>query len=491
MEEKEGVRTTTRKSASHGATERAGTDAKRPVRYVVLGVSRGPLDQDAEASEYYEELRRLVESAGGCVVAQHVQTRQKPDPRTYVGSGFAKEISERILAAREAAESEATDGEGPAFEDSASQEDGEEPERQNQGKRPEGDPDGIEADYVLLAEEVPPRTLAALSDLFPLPVLDRTGLILGIFADRARSAEGRLEVELAECLYRLPRLRGSYTSLGRQRGGVGLRAGAGETALELDRRRIRHRIADLKAELERLSTERTRRRESRAGLPRVSLVGYTNAGKTTLLRALAGNTQPGAPRLFDTLDPMTRRTWVPGIGEVLLTDTVGFVRDLPAGLLDAFSATLEEVTETDLLLHVVNGAQLEAPGQYRAVRALLDRLGAGDLPELAVFTHRSQGRVGEALLGDRGTVGESVCVDALTGEGLDDLREALSHALVTDREEVFITLRPEQWKWVEFAKRHGEAAVDPREDGTIRVRARLNHRDAAILRSGAREPERV
>lgn len=466
------------------------------MRYVILGISPAALSGDPEIADYYDELESLVESAGGQVVARLVQVRREPDPRTYVGPGFAREARDRLLSGR------ITEDRDPAplpvhpdperDPESAGAWEGDDAELgSDTPEKGVSDRDAAErvADAILLAEEVSPRALATLADLFPLPVLDRTGLILGIFADRARSAEGRLEVALAENVYRLPRLRGSYRALGRQRGGLGLRGGSGETALELDRRRVRRRIADLREELDRLRTDRGRRREQRKDLPRVSLVGYTNAGKTTLLSALTGHLDPGANRLFDTLDPTTRRLRIEDVGDVLLTDTVGFVRDLPEGLLDAFAATLEEVTESDLLLHVVNGASLKAPGRVRAVRDLLHRMGAGEIPELTVFTHADRGQEGRELC--QGLVHHSVAVDAVSGEGLRDLRSALASVLGTDREEVALVLGADEWRWVEFARRHGQANVTQEDDGSVHLSARLTHRDAAILRDAVRSREKV
>lgn len=477
------------------------------MRYLILGVTPKGADEDPEIADYYDELESLVDSAGGTVVARFLQNRREPDPRTYVGTGFAHAVVERILAGRigsvasDAASPKnlwPTGGTDPLPDREADRDDRERDDpggadalggTPEQAKASDRERARQVADAILLAEEVPPRMLAGLSDLFPLPVLDRTGLILGIFADRARSAEGRLEVELAEYVYRLPRLRGSYQALGRQRGGLGLRGGSGETALELDRRRVRRRIGDLREELARLRTDRTRRRESRKDLPRVSLVGYTNAGKTTLVSALTGHLAPGANRLFDTLDPTTRRLFLDGVGEVLLTDTVGFVRELPEGLLDAFAATLEEVTESDLLLHVVNGASLKAPGRIRAVRELLNRLGAGDVPEITVFTHGDDGQAGRVLC--QGLVTKAASVDSVTGEGLSELRALLADVLAEGREEVALQLGPDQWRWVEFARRHGEAQITPQEDGSVHLTARLTARDAAILRDAVRPREKV
>jgi len=413
-------------------------DTTQPARrLLVLGVVAHAPDADSEIAAYYAELERLADSAGARVVERRVQVRARTDPRTYAGPGFVDAIVRRV----------AEPGEG------------EEP-----------------IDGVLLAEEVPPRALANLAERLPVPVEDRTQLILGIFADRARSTEGRLQVELARLAYALPRLAGARQGLGRQRGGVGLRGGVGETALELDRRRTRRRIAELRREVETLRADRSSRRDARGTTSRVALVGYTNAGKTTLLGALAGREEGGRDRLFDTLDPATRRIRHRSYGEAVLVDTVGFVRDLPPGLLEAFEATLAEVREADALVHVVDATAPDALSQVDAVHTILARIGADTVPEILVASHaRCPGARLGALDGALG-------VDVPAGVGIEALHERIGAVLGRERETVVVDLPADRWDVVSFARERGEVELVPTEDGGVRMTARLAAEDAGRLR---------
>jgi GTP-binding protein HflX len=411
-------------------------------RLLVLGVASRPLEADPEVAAYYAELDRLVDSAGGVVVERRVQVRARPDPRTYVGPGFLAETARALEAARE---------------------------------RGEGGVDGV-----VVAEEVAPRVLAELGERLPVPVEDRTRLILGIFAHRARSAEGRLQVELARLAYELPRLAGSRRGLSRQGGGIGVRGGAGESALELDRRRLRRRIAQLRLEVARLREERAGRRLGRGELPRVALVGYTNAGKTTLLAALAGrDDEGGRDRLFDTLDPTTRRIHHSAFGEALAVDTVGFVRNLPPGLVEAFEATLAEVREADLLLHVVDATSPAAQGEVEAVRAILERIDATDVPEILVATHAA---AGAAAVLAAGLPASAVPVDSPTGSGLDVLCQRIGERLAQGRQALVVDIPADRWDVVAFARRFGPVELEEREDGGVRLVARLTAQDAARVR---------
>ena len=408
-------------------------------RLLVLGVARRAPAEDPEVGAYYAELERLAASAGARVVERRVQVRSRPDPVTYVGPGFAEEAA-ALIAAR-------ADGAEPVT-------------------------------GVLLAEEVAPRVLAELSERLPVPVEDRTRLILGIFAARARSAEGRLQVELAELTYELPRLAGRRRGLSRQAGGIGVRGGAGESALELDRRRLRRRIAQLRREAASLRDERAERLGARADLPRIALVGYTNAGKTTLLGALARRDEGGRDRLFDTLDPTTRRIRHSALGEALLTDTVGFVRDLPPGLIDAFEATLAEVRDADLLLHVVDATSPSAEAEATAVRAILARIGADQVPEILVASHAPRGE----LPARAGLPPDAVAVDSPSGVGLDRLFERIGEALGEGREAVVLEVPADRWDLVSFARTRGPVSLTQRDDGGVRMVARLRTADAARLR---------
>ncbi len=365
----------------------------------------GPYEVAWDVQASLDELARLADTAGLSVVGRAVQSLDRPHPATFIGRGKAEEIAETVRA--------------------------------------------LGADVVIFDDELSPRHQRELEAIFgdEVKVIDRTTLILDIFAQHAHTKEGALQVALAQYEYRLPRLTQAWTkrALTRQAGGraggatggVGLR-GPGETRLEMDRRVIRHRIAQIKRELEEVRAHRARHRvrRRRQGLPTVALVGYTNAGKSTLLNALSGAEVYIADQLFATLDPTTRRVELPGGTVVLLTDTVGFIQKLPTQLVAAFRATLEEVTEADLLLHVVDVSHPQAEAQAQAVYETLEEIGAGGLPMITVlnkvdrFPRPDLARIALPF-GER-----SVAISALTGYGLDDLKAAIEAAL----EEVMVPL---------------------------------------------------
>jgi len=287
------------------------------------------------------------------------------------------------------------------------------------------------ARVILFDEELSPAQNRNIEKLIGLPVLDRTQVILDIFAQRAVSHEGRLQIELARLEYALPRLRHRLTQLGQQRGAIGVMGGAGEQQLELDRRRVTERIARLRGELAQVGARRheLRRGRRRHGWGLVCLVGYTNAGKSTLLNALTGARIYADDLLFATLDPTTRRLNLPRRQPALLTDTVGFIRKLPHRLVQAFKATLEEVREADALLHVVDAAHPRADAQIEAVLAVLGELGALDKPIVTALnkTDLPEGAARVRALADR--FAHPVAISARTGAGFDDLRAALGRAL--------------------------------------------------------------
>ncbi|MGH2718155.1 MAG: GTPase HflX, partial [Actinomycetota bacterium] len=312
-----------------------------------LAHSAGALEE-AEAS--LDELALLADTAGADTVERVIQVRDSPEPATYLGKGKAKEVIDLAYA--------------------------------------------LDAGMVIVDDELAPaqgRNLEDLAGVNPLAehqlkIVDRTGLILDVFSQHAHSAEGKLQVELAQLNYQIPRLRGWGDVMSRIGGGIGTRGptrGPGETKLEVDRRRIRKRLAKLKTEL--ADVERTREvkrsRRVRTGVPQVSLVGYTNSGKSTLLNALTGAGVLVEDRLFSTLDPSTRRLRLPGGEMVLLSDTVGFVRRLPHQLVESFQSTLEEVASADLLVHLVDAGTREAEHRIEAVRAVLREIGAAAVPE--------------------------------------------------------------------------------------------------------------
>ncbi len=351
-------------------------------RAFLVGLQRGPAAPD----HGFDELARLAESANATVVGVLLQKRTRPHPATLLGKGKIDELGQRV---REAG-----------------------------------------ADLVIFNDELSPAQQRNLERQLEVGVIDRTALVLDIFAQRARTREGRLQVELAQMIYLLPRLTGRGVALSRLGGGIGTR-GPGETKLEVDRRRIRSRMTDLQREIAEISQRRALQREARrqAQLPVVALVGYTNAGKSTLLNAL---TEAGVfvqDKLFATLDPTVRKVVLPDRRPVLLVDTVGFINRLPPQLIAAFRATLEEVTEADLLLHVVDASHPAWREQIEAVEAVLKDLGAGEKPVLYALnkTDRLQPRQSKALLAT--CPGTGVAISALHGVGLINLLRTVSQKL--------------------------------------------------------------
>ncbi len=346
----------------------------------------------ADADNALAELRLLSETAGSEVLAGLVQRRSTPDPATYIGSGKVAEVKEVV---------------------------------QQTG-----------ADTVICDGELEPAQLRNLEDRLGVKVIDRTGLILDIFAQHAKSVEGKAQVEMAQLNYLKQRLRGWGGNLSRQAGGraaggagIGGR-GPGETRIETDRRRIGQRIAILRRRLREMDQQREAKRAERRRnrIPSVAIVGYTNAGKSSLLNRLTGAGVLVEDALFATLDPTTRRSQTADGRVFTLTDTVGFVRHLPHDLVEAFRSTLEESMEADLLVHVVDASDPDPEGQIDAVHDVLAEIGAGSLPELLVF-NKSDRADAAALLALRARHPDCVMVSARTGEGLDELRAAIDAAL--------------------------------------------------------------
>jgi GTP-binding protein HflX len=351
-------------------------------RIVLVGVVLpGATPEDVEAN--LDELGLLVGTAGADVVARVVQRRDRPDPATFLGRGKAAEL---------AALSEEVD-----------------------------------ADTVVFDEELTPAQQRNLERLLGRTAIDRTAVILDIFAQNARSPEGKAQVELALLRYRLPRLRGRGHELSQQAGGIGTR-GPGETQLEVDRRRLVRRMHRLEADLRQVERTRTVQRRSRARgrLREVALVGYTNAGKSTLLNTLTDAGVPAEDRLFVTLDPRTRQLALPGGETVLLTDTVGFVRKLPHELVEAFRSTLDSLRLADLLLHVVDGAAADPGGQIDAVRAVVSEVGAASVPELVAVNKADRSPEARRLAD---TIEGAVAISARTGEGIAELLAATGDRL--------------------------------------------------------------
>jgi GTP-binding protein HflX len=341
----------------------------------------------------------LADTAGAEVVGSAVQRLESPNPATYIGKGKVREV---------VAERAPTDYTTVIFDD-----------------------------------ELSPSQQRNLENALDVKVLDRTALILDIFAQHARTREGRLQVELAQHEYILPRLRGQWSHLERLEGRIGTR-GPGETQLETDRRLIRNKISVLKRQIEQVRTQRAlhRRQRARQGVPVVSLVGYTNAGKSTLMHALSGADVLVEDRLFATLDPVTRRIYLPSGGGALLTDTVGFIQKLPTQLVVAFRATLEEMEEATLLLHVIDITHPDAEQQAKTVEETLVELGLTDRPRVTVLNKadlwlKGEGRrkVEEGVVATPEWAGDAIVVSAAKGWGLDGLRERIEEELAETSED--------------------------------------------------------
>jgi GTP-binding protein HflX len=380
--------------------------------------SRSPTELDAEES--LAEFRELVASAGGVVAAEVMQRRARPDPATLIGSGKVEEIA--------------------------------------------GIAASVEADLVLFDHDLTPTQLRNLEAVLPCRVLDRTQLILDIFARHARTSEGQLQVELAQLEYLLPRLTGKGKAMSQLGGGIGTR-GPGETKLETDRRGIQRRIDRLKLDLEavrRVRKQQRGRRES-VPVPTVALVGYTNAGKSTLFNQLTGAQVLQSPKMFATLDPKLRAIELPSRRKVLLSDTVGFIRNLPHTLVTSFRATLEEVAQAEVLLHVRDAASTYGEEQKTQVERVLDELECLSKPRIEVLNkidllgeHERNGLL------ERSEAGAEVAVSARTGEGMDALLTAIDRALHSDPV-IDATLRVPQQEGAALAAIEAGMVVHSRE----------------------------
>ncbi len=401
-------------------------------KIILVGVAIPPATLD-ETEAHLDELALLVDTAGADVVERVVQRRDRPDPATYVGKGKAEELRQLSLE--------------------------------------------VDSDTVVFDDELSPAQQRNLEKILGRTAIDRTAVILDIFAQNAHTLEGKAQVELALLRYRLPRLRGRGLSLSQQAGRIGTR-GPGETQLEVDRRRLVRRMTKLEAELVELTKNRRvqRKARQRGRLRSVSLVGYTNAGKSTLLNRLTHADVLVEDRLFATLDPRTRRLDLPGGEGVLLSDTVGFVRKLPHQLVEAFRSTLEVVKESDLLVHVVDSAAPDPGEQIDAVRSVLDDIGAGDIPELLAFNKADVTDEAKRLTADHAG---SVSVSAATGEGVDHLVAVMGDRLRVTDSVVELVVPFARGDVVAAVHREGDVLVEQHEEGATRLRARLDGAGAA------------
>jgi GTPase len=414
-------------------------------RVLLVGVWTEGSAEDAENS--LAELKLLAETAGSQVLDGVIQRRKKPDPATFIGSGKVADLRNLVAS--------------------------------------------LGADTVIADGELAPAQLRNLEDRLKVKVVDRTALILDIFAQHAKSKEGKAQVELAQLQYLLPRLRGWGETLSRQAGGsgrgggagggVGLR-GPGETKLETDRRRINTRIARLRREIKAMRTVRQtkRSRRTRVGIPAVAISGYTNAGKSSLLNRLTSAGVLVENALFATLDPTTRRAAAEDGRVYTLSDTVGFVRHLPHHIVEAFRSTLEEVAYADLVIHVVDGGHPDPEGQVRAVREVLGEVGADRIPELLVV-NKIDVADEETLLRLKRSWPDAVFVSARSGAGIDELRAAIAHRLPQPAVDLCVVLPYDRGDLVARIHRQGQVlATRHTEDGT-ELHVRVDEEIAAEL----------
>jgi len=406
-------------------------------KIVIVGVQLpGATEETVDAS--LDELELLVDTAGADVVHRLVQRRDAPDHTWYIGKGKVDELKEICLA--------------------------------------------VDADTVVFDNELAPSQQFNLEKVLGRTAIDRTAVILDIFGQNAHTLEGKAQVELALLRYRLPRLRrGKNANLSQQRGGVGARFGGGETKTEVDRRRIRRRITKLEVDLQSLAATRDLQRKSRraSGLASVAIVGYTNAGKSTLLNRLTDAGVLTENRLFATLDPTTRRLALPGGEPVLLSDTVGFVRSLPHGLVEAFQGTLEVAALADYLVHVVDASAPDPEGQITAVREVLSEIDAAEVPELLVFNKVDLAPdVAADLVAEH--VG-SVGISAVSGEGIELFLRTLSDRLRALTTVLDLVIPYDRGDVLASVHREGEVVSTTEDADGFRVRARLSDASAGRL----------
>ena len=405
-------------------------------KIVLVGVTLPPeAPEETEAS--LDELALLVDTAGADEVGRIMQRRQAPDPPTYVGKGKAEELKELAVA--------------------------------------------TDCDTVVFDNELTPAQQYNLEKLLGRTAIDRTAVILDIFAQNAHSQEGKAQVELAQLRYRLPRLRGRGVALSQQAGGMSAGGGArigtrgpGETQLEVDRRRLVRRIHKLERELREVDKHREtqRKAQQRGALPRVVIVGYTNAGKSTLLNRLTDAGVLVEDRLFATLDATTRRLDLPGGERLLVTDTVGFIRKLPHQLVEAFKSTLAVAAEADLLLHIVDASAPDPLGNIDAVTSVLGEIGAGDVPQMLAFNKSDLEPIAAKRLVER--YPGSVAFSAATGEDVDDLVRTVSNRVRELTRVVELVIPYERGDLLAAVHRGGEVLSESPGEGGMYIRGRFD-----------------
>jgi GTP-binding protein HflX len=397
---------------------------------LLVGVIRGSQGRAAE-EESISELSSLTAAAGGEVVAAVFQERRSIDPSTFIGRGKAEEIGATCAA--------------------------------------EG------ADLIVFDDDLSPAQATNLEKITGVRVIDRSQLILDIFALGARTSAAKAQVELAQMQYTLPRLKRMWEHLSRTGGGIGTR-GPGETQLEVDRRRIRRRIFTLRRMLEKIERDRATRTARRKGFVKLSLVGYTNAGKSTLFNSLTRANVPTGNKLFETLDATTRLLTLPLHEAVLLSDTVGFIRKIPHHLVASFHATLECVVEADLVLHVADMGHRGYDHQIETVRSVLEEIGAGGKPELLALNKvdlvKDESDLKVALREHEG----AVPVSALHGWGIDALKEKVLEFAMARKEEVFLSLPGSDGKLLSYVERYGTVMSRELRNGKIDIRVRMERR---------------
>ncbi len=406
-----------------------------PSRAILVGVKlRDTLMHETEES--LQELRQLTETAGIEVVCETIQQRSVPNPTYFIGEGKVEELKDVVAE--------------------------------------------LEADAIIFDEELSPAQTRNIENVLDIATVDRTGLILQVFAQRALTSEARLQVALAQLEYALPRLTRMWTHLSRiaTSGGSGSGAlrGPGETQLEMDRRWVRRQISQVKKALETVEKRRQVQRQNRSEKVKVSLVGYTNAGKSTLFNTLTGENVLAEDKLFATLDSTTRRVSLPENQNILLSDTVGFIKKLPHQLVAAFKATLEEVTEADLLLHVVDISHPEAEAQIAAVDTVLQELDASDIPMVMAFNKIDQLEKEDQLHILKARYPEAIPISAQRGDGIEVLMEALARRFASQATMIDLSIPYTEGKALDMLYKHGTVLGTEYTEDAIHVKARLPSR---------------